>query len=185
MILTLVWFKRDLGVLDHVPLTEAGKIGQVLPVYVIEPEVIEATDFDALHWDFIRESLIDLNTSLEELGVSLVVQIGEVCDVFNRLHQQFGFTKIFAHEETGNALSYSRDRRLARWAHSAGVTYKETPQNGVVRRLKDRDGWSKVWESRMSQPITLPASKIFGPMHWMAACKYQVQSRLVYNALSA
>ncbi|MEC8219146.1 MAG: deoxyribodipyrimidine photo-lyase, partial [Verrucomicrobiota bacterium] len=46
-ILTLVWFKRDLRVLDHVPLTEAGKIGRVLPVYVIEPEVIEATDFDA------------------------------------------------------------------------------------------------------------------------------------------
>ena len=107
------------------PLTGAGKIGRVLPVYVIEPEVIEATDFDALHWDFIRESLIDLNSSLEELGVSLLVQIGEVCDVFKRLHQQFGFTKIFAHEETGNALSYSRDRRLAKWAHSAELRSKK------------------------------------------------------------
>ena len=164
-ILTLVWFKRDLRVLDHAPLTDAAEIGRVLPVYVIEPEVIEATDFDALHWDFIRESLIDLNTSLEELGVSLFIQQGEVCDVFRRLHQRFGFSQIFAHEETGNALSYSRDRRLARWAQSAGVKLKETPQNGVVRRLKDRDGWSKVWESRMSQPITLPASKICGPMH--------------------
>ena len=163
-ILTLVWFKRDLRVLDHAPLTDAAEIGRVLPVYVIEPEVIEAADFDALHWDFIRESLIDLNTSLEKLGVSLFIQLGEVCDVFQRLHQQFGFTKIFAHEETGNALSYCRDRRLARWANSAGVTFKETPQNGVVRRLEDRDGWSKVWESRMSQPITLPARNICGPM---------------------
>ena len=164
-ILTLVWFKRDLRVLDHVPLTEAAKIGRVLPVYVIEPEVIKAADFDALHWDFIRESLINLSTSLEKLGASLFIQSGEVCDVFQRLHQQFGFTQIFAHEETGNALSYCRDRRLANWAQSAGVTLKETPQNGVVRRLKDRDGGSKVWESRMSQPITLPARKICGPTH--------------------
>ena len=149
-ILTLVWFKRDLRILDHAPLTEAGKIGRVLPVYVIEPEVIEATDFDALHWDFIRESLIDLNTSLEELGVSLFVQLGEVCDVFQRLHQQFGFTKISAHEETGNALSYCRDRRLARWAQSAGVTLHveniygenshhkiESCYKGLARSLKD------------------------------------------------
>ena len=163
-ILTLVWFKRDLRVLDHAPLTKAAEIGRVLPVYVIEPEVIEAADFDALHWDFIRESLIDLNASLEELGVSLLIQQGEVCDVFQRLHQRFGFSQISAHEETGNALSYRRDRRLANWAQAAGVALKETPQNGVVRRLEDRDGWSKVWESRMSQAITLPARKIGGPM---------------------
>jgi deoxyribodipyrimidine photo-lyase len=163
-ILTLVWFKRDLRVLDHAPLTDAAEIGRVLPVYVIEPEVIEAADFDALHWDFIRESLIDLNASLEELGVSLFIQQGEVCDVFRRLHQRFGFSRISAHEETGNALSYRRDRRLANWAQAAGVALKETPQNGVVRHLEDRDGWSKVWESRMSQAITLPARKIGGPM---------------------
>ena len=163
-ILTLVWFKRDLRVLDHAPLTEAAEIGRVLPVYVIEPEVIEAADFDALHWDFIRESLIDLNVSLKERGVSLFIQQGEVCDVFQRLHQQFGFSQISSHEETGNALGYRRDRRLVNWAQAAGVGLKETPQNGVVRRLEDRDGWSKVWKSRMSQPITLPAKKIVGPM---------------------
>ena len=128
-ILTLVWFKRDLRVSDHAPLTEAAEIGRVLPVYVIEPEVIEAADFDALHWDFIRESLIDLNVSLKERGVSLFIQQGEVCDVFQRLHQQFGFSQISSHEETGNALSYRRDRRLANWAQAAGVGLKETPQN--------------------------------------------------------
>ena len=163
-ILTLVWFKRDLRVLDHAPLTKATEIGRVLPVYVIEPEVIEAADFDALHWDFIRESLIDLNTSLVKGGIRLFVERGDVCDVFQRLHQRFGFSQIFAHEETGNALTYRRDRRLSNWAQTAGVTFKETPQNGVVRRLEDRDGWSKVWESRMSQPITMPPREIGGPM---------------------
>ena len=163
-ILTLVWFKRDLRVLDHRPLTEAAELGRVLPVYVIEPEVIEAADFDALHWDFIQESLVDLNASLEELGARLLIQRGEVCDVFQELYKRYGFSQIFAHEETGNALSYRRDRRLANWAQSAGVALKERPQNGVVRRLADRDAWSKVWESRMSQPITLPPRKLDGPV---------------------
>jgi deoxyribodipyrimidine photo-lyase len=72
-------------------LTEAAKFGRVLPVYVIEPEMIEAADFDALHWDFIQESLVDLNASLEELGAGLFIQYGEVCDVFQQLYKRLGF----------------------------------------------------------------------------------------------
>ena len=40
-----VWFKRDLRVIDHRPLNEAA--GAVLAIYIIEPAVIYAHDFDA------------------------------------------------------------------------------------------------------------------------------------------
>ena len=43
-----VWFKRDLRIGDHAALAEAAKRGPVLPVYVIEPSIIHAADFDAL-----------------------------------------------------------------------------------------------------------------------------------------
>ena len=36
--LQLVWFKRDLRVVDHRPLVEAQQLGPVLPLYVVEPE---------------------------------------------------------------------------------------------------------------------------------------------------
>ena len=63
-----VWFKRDLRVRDHGPLTRAAQSGLVVPIYIIEPEIINSSDFDALHWQFIRESLIDLQISLKMLG---------------------------------------------------------------------------------------------------------------------
>ncbi|MGC6425202.1 MAG: FAD-binding domain-containing protein [Lentimonas sp.] len=148
-----VWFKRDLRLLDHEPLVLASKMGPVLPVYIIEPELVQAPDFDALHWDFIRESLLDLKSRLECVGLSLHIYQGNAVEVFSGLQQRFELSGIWAHEETGNAITFRRDRAVATWASRNGVVFNETPQNGVVRRLKDRDGWAKVWNQRMSKPI--------------------------------
>ena len=38
MALQLVWFKRDLRLVDHRPLAEAMVLGDVLPLYIVEPE---------------------------------------------------------------------------------------------------------------------------------------------------
>ncbi|MGK0456758.1 MAG: deoxyribodipyrimidine photo-lyase, partial [Zhongshania aliphaticivorans] len=147
-----VWFKRDLRIHDHTPLANAAQSGGVLPVYIIEPEVIQAADFDALHWQFIQESLLDLQTSLSDLGAPLQVLRGSAVDVFKSLFDRYNFSTLWAHEETGNAITYKRDRAVAKWAASKSVSFVELPQNGVVRCLQDRDGWSKPWEQRMRKP---------------------------------
>jgi deoxyribodipyrimidine photo-lyase len=150
--LQCVWFKRDLRVHDHAPLAEASARGPVLPVYIIEPELIRAPDFDAMHWQFIRESLIELNQSLCELGASLIVLHDEARQALSELHRRFPFVKLWTHEETGNELTFARDRRVAGWTRRSEVEFRELPQNGVVRRLYNRDGWSRIWESRMAEP---------------------------------
>ena len=155
-----VWFKRDLRLLDHAPLVGAASAGPVLPVYIIEPEVIHASDFDALHWDFIRESLLDVQSALRERGAVLQVIIGDAVTVLNALHEQYQFTTLWAHEETGNAITYRRDQSVTAWTKESGVSFKELPQNGVIRGLEDRDGWAKQWERRMSSPIYEAPSRI-------------------------
>jgi deoxyribodipyrimidine photo-lyase len=40
----VVWFKRDLRVRDHEPLTEAAKRGPVVPLYVVEPALWKLPD---------------------------------------------------------------------------------------------------------------------------------------------
>jgi deoxyribodipyrimidine photo-lyase len=154
--ITCVWFKRDLRVLDHAPLLAAAKRGRVLPVYIIEPEVIGAPDFDAMPWQFIAESLAELQQALAERGIALQIIHGEAAAVFARLYQKHRFDAIVAHEETGNAITYARDLRVGAWAASSGIDFQEFPQNGVVRRLADRDGWARHWEQRISAPI-IPA----------------------------
>ena len=104
-----VWFKRDLRVNDHLPLVEAAEAGAVIPLYIIEPEVIGAADFDALHWNFICESLLALSDQLRARGQELQVKRGGEVDVLQEIHRRYHIAGLWSHEETGNALTYQRD----------------------------------------------------------------------------
>ncbi|MEM9185310.1 MAG: FAD-binding domain-containing protein [Planctomycetota bacterium] len=149
----LVWFKRDLRVADHRPLVEAARRGPCLCVYIYEPDVVGAEDYDACHLEFVNQSLAELRANLRELGGELILRVGRLPDAFAELHRRRPFQAIWAHEETGNAVTFARDKRVATWAEQNGVGFYETYQHGVVRRLRDRDGWSRTWESRMSEPV--------------------------------
>lgn len=144
----VVWFKRDLRIRDHAPLAEAALRGPVLPLFIYEPELWQGPDYDARHWAFARQCLEDLDGSLRRLGAPLVVRTGDAVEVLRSLPA----TAIHAHEETGNGWTYARDRRVRRWARESGIPLLEFPNNGVVRRLKTRDGWSRLWQERMQQP---------------------------------
>ena len=158
----IVWFKRDLRTADHLPLTEAARRGPVLPLYIIEPSLIKAPDFDSIHWSFIRESLVDLRQSLARLGQPLVVRVGEVLAVLADLAREFDLT-IWSHEETGNWQTYQRDREVRRWTRQSGIGLHELPANGVVRRLASRNDWARIWEERMGGPA-LPAPPRLDPL---------------------
>lgn len=149
----LVWYKKDLRLYDHEVLARAMVDGPVIQVYVYEPEIYEAEDFDPSHMVFINQSLKELHTKLKELGSGLILLKGRVPDVFETLHRKILFEKIWSHEETGNDITYKRDLRVAAWAEKQGVKWQEITQNGVVRRLKTRDGWSKNWYARMAKHL--------------------------------
>lgn len=155
-----VWFKRDLRVRDHEPLFRAAERGSVIAIYLIEPAVVYAPDFDAMHWHFIRDSLMDLQGKLRELGTELQVLKAEAVDAFAALHAKHCLSAIWAHEETGNAITFKRDLAVGNWAKNAKVRFEEISQNGVVRRLQDRDGWSRHWEMRMKQPVAKTPGKL-------------------------
>ncbi len=157
--LQVVWFKRDLRIADHAPLWEASQRGPVLPLYIIEPALYQAEDYDACHWSFVRESLLELRASLAGLGQPLVVRHGEALNVLRELSPE----AIWAHQETGNGISYQRDRQVRRWARESAIPFTELPSGGVVRRLASRNGWSKVWEDRMAEAL-VPVPRALPPI---------------------
>ncbi len=156
MAVQLVWFKRDLRISDHGPLSQALHSGKCICLFVYETELIEAPDFDGAHLQFINQSLIELRNNLRRLGGELILRTGRMPDVLEHLCRDHKIDKIWAHEETFNNISYQRDRRVRRWAKSNGIEFAEIPQNGVVRRLKNRDGWAVKWQQRMNEAI-IPA----------------------------
>ncbi len=154
--LQVVWFKRDLRVADHRPLLQASHLGPVLPLAVIEPELWRQPDASARQWAFAAESLEDLRAALAALGQPLVVRIGPVPEVLERARRRYGIAGLWSHEETGNGLTFARDRQVAAWARHHGIPWNEIPQNGVVRRLGSRQGWARRWEARMAEPLAPP-----------------------------
>ena len=149
---TLVWFKRDLRAEDHAPLCAAAERGRVVPVYVAEPGLWAQPTMAGRHWSFIADSLHELRGALAALGAPLVVRVGEAVPHLAALVRETGADAVFAHEETGDGWTYARDRAVAAWARGTGVTFREWPSGGVVRRLRSRDGWAERWERRMRAP---------------------------------
>jgi deoxyribodipyrimidine photo-lyase len=161
--LNVIWFKRDLRIADHEPLHAAlHKGGPVLGLYVIEPSVVGAEDYAPRHWQCIAEALADLKIALADVGVPLIVAKSEVVagleELRNQADREGRNLQIWSHQETGNALTFQRDRAVASWAKSAGVVWNEYLQHGVFRALAKRDGWAQRWEELMHRPIAALAA---------------------------
>jgi len=158
--LQLVWFKRDLRLDDHAPLVAAAERGPVLCLYVYEDDLLASPEFTAAHQVFLNQALAELRTGLQACGADLVLRRGEMTGVLTRLHREAPFAALWSHEETGNDLTYRRDRRVAAWCRAQGIPWHEFRQDGVVRRLRSRDGWSRHWQTVMSGPALLRPAQL-------------------------
>jgi deoxyribodipyrimidine photo-lyase len=152
--LQVVWFKRDLRIVDHRPLVLAGQAGTVLPLYIAEPGLWAQPDASARQWEFAAESLAHLRDALAVCGAPLCVMVGDAVSILQRLHELHGVAALWSHEETGNGWTYARDRAVAAWARRASVPWHEARQFGVIRRLKSRNGWARAWDRDMAEPMT-------------------------------
>ena len=159
--LNIIWFKRDLRIADHEPLcTALSKGGPVLGLYVIEPSVIGAEDYAPRHWQCVAEALADLKIALAEVGVPLMIAKSEVILALEALRDRANGRglnlRIWSHQETGNDLTFQRDRSVGSWAKLANVAWTEYLQHGVYRALARRDGWAQRWEELMHRSLASP-----------------------------
>lgn len=145
----VVWFKRDLRIRDHAPLCQAAANGPVLGLYLYEPELLSSPEWDPTHSQFIAEALRELARELAARGGRLLLRRGEAVEQLERLHREIGFNSLWAHEETGNRITFDRDLRVGRWCRDRGVRWVEIRQDGVIRRLRSRDGWAERWNGTM------------------------------------
>lgn len=150
----IVWFKRDLRLHDHEPLFAASNSGRsVLLVYIFEPSVMSYADSDVRHWRFVYESLMDIQKSLQQFEKQVFVFHNEAIEVFKLLAEEYFIHTVFSHQETGNALTFTRDKAIAKFLKDEGINWQEFQTNGVIRRLSNRDEWQKRWKQVMLAPI--------------------------------
>lgn len=153
----LVWFKRDLRLRDHAPLAAAIESGRpLILLYCFESAQLADGHYSERHWRFIWESLTDLQKQLAAHKLPLHICRGEVEAVLGRLISAGRCAALYSHEETGLALTFDRDKRVAEMLRGAGIPWHEAPSNGVTRGRRDREGWNRAWSRQMNTPQAQP-----------------------------
>jgi deoxyribodipyrimidine photo-lyase len=150
----VVWFKRDLRAMDHRPLAEAAAAGPVLPLYVVEPDYWRLPDASARQWTAQRAALVELSDRLSGLGAPLIVRVGTVTDILERIHLAVGIGRLLAHEETGNLWTFRRDLAVRAFCRDRGVLFLEFSQTGVLRGMASRDRWAAHFSRFVANSVT-------------------------------
>ena len=159
----VLWFKRDLRLHDHTPITDACAAGlPILPLYIVDPDYWRQVFSSRAHWHFIFDCLVELREECSKLGQPLLVLRGDTINVLQGLADKFLIDEIYAHEETGGDWSRQRDERVRKWCRSNSTALREYPSNGVIRELTSRDDWSKLRDHRINQPLIPKPKRLRG-----------------------
>ena len=86
--MNLVWFRKDLRIIDNPALTEASKNGPFKAIFVSTPEQWRKHDMAPIQIDFLERHLNLLQNQLAELGIELVhIESHNFDDQINALHE--------------------------------------------------------------------------------------------------
>jgi len=140
--INVVWLKRDLRLEDNEAIYNALKTERrTLLLYTFETMLLEDEHYNERHWNFIRESVRDLNQRLEPYNSQILTVEADIINTVNQLLTKFHISDIYSHQETGILITYNRDKAFKRFCKNNLITWHENINNGVQRGLKDRKEW--------------------------------------------
>ena len=153
-IINLYWFKRDLRLLDNVPLQKSldGKYPTLL-FYLFEPILKKEKHYSKRHWTFVKESLADLNNNLKKYNTMVHVYELDAIIFFRKILDKYNINKVYSHQETGIDITFKRDLEVAKFCKKNKIQWIEEVRNGVFRGRKNRTNWTKDWNNYMKLNI--------------------------------
>jgi deoxyribodipyrimidine photo-lyase len=155
------WVKRDARLADNACLAEAEWLGfAVLPLFCFKPSLLAAGDTSDTHAHARWQAVSGLRAGLRKLGADVVIAHGETVEKLAKLHARVPFTHLFGHEETGNDITFRRDRAVAAWCRERGVECRDFPHSSVRRGGVNRDHLQRWWQSRIADVRPLPVPHI-------------------------
>ena len=158
--LNILWFKKDLRIVDNEALIEAQKNANILPLYIIENELWKQKAYSDRQWQFCKESLIDLRNELNSIGQPLIIRVGDAKEIFEDLCSRFTIKGVYSHQETGDYFTYERDQKIEKFLKSKSIKWFQFIQFGVFRGNINRNNWSFRWKEQLGKDILKKPLKI-------------------------
>ena len=101
---SIIWHRNDLRLRDHEPLKIACDEGEILPVYIFDPELFRTTRYGfpktgPHRTRFLIESVEALRQSYRERGGDLVVRTGNPAGILVELSERYRAERVVGHSE--------------------------------------------------------------------------------------
>ncbi|MFD2568141.1 cryptochrome/deoxyribodipyrimidine photo-lyase family protein [Pseudotenacibaculum haliotis] len=157
--INVVWLKRDLRLHDNEAISNAIREGKrFLLLFPFENILLHDPHYSERHWNFIKESIVDINKELEEFNSSVLTVQSDIISIFNHIQDHYKIDTVFSHIETGILTTYNRDKDFRRYCRNNNIEWVENINNGVKRGLQNRDNWFENWNSymRLQQEVFAP-----------------------------
>jgi deoxyribodipyrimidine photo-lyase len=100
--ISILWFRRDLRVSDHAPLSAALKKHKekgtvIVPLYVLDNHSPNIANYGSASLWWLHHSLNCLSKSLEQRGNKLLLRSGPIVDVIRGLFSELNVESIYFH----------------------------------------------------------------------------------------
>jgi len=156
MACTVVWFRRDLRLSDHAALSQASRRGAVLPVFVLDRDLLFHPETAVARVAFMLESLRALDAELRQRGGRLLIRSGDPAAVLPQLVRASGASGVIAHTDSERLVGRVRDARVSRALAAQRIPLHWVEPAGATGELLAYSHWSRQWHQAMASPA-LPA----------------------------
>jgi cryptochrome len=116
------WFRKGLRLHDNPALIAAAKNSKhVFPIFILDPWFVSHGRIGRNRWNFLAESLLDLDSSLRALDSRLFVVRGKPEAVLPNLIKKWGVTHLTFEKDT-EPYALKRDSKIRNLCAGLGVT---------------------------------------------------------------
>ena len=154
------WIRRDLRLKDNPALHSALEVGDVIPVFIIDPAFSTQSP---RRRSFLYEGLSSLNKNLQMRGSYLVIRTGKPVNVLRQLIQETHATAIFT-EEDYTPYARKRDSQIASQLPLQLILGQTVHHPEFVKKADGKPytiytPYSKIWKSFLQEIKIIPAPK--------------------------
>ena len=154
------WIRRDIRLTDNPALHSALEVGDVIPVFIIDPAFSTQSP---RRRSFLYEGLSSLNKNLQMRGSYLVIRTGKPVNVLRQLIQETHATAIFT-EEDYTPYARKRDSQIASQLPLQLILGQTVHHPEFVKKADGKPytiytPYSKIWKSFLQEIKIIPAPK--------------------------
>lgn len=118
----LVWFRRNLRIIDNPPIHAAIETGRpIVPVYILDESSGLRPPGDGTRW-WLHKSLERLDEDLSSRGTALVIRRGPAADIIPALVREYGADEVYCDKAYDPPVAV-RDDRLEQSLAADGVGF--------------------------------------------------------------